>query len=483
MKPSSAMGKRLRRVAVWVGYPLFYLFCLALFGYLTFPFNQLRGRVIAEFDRAQKPRPGEDPVQLSIDELDSYWFSGVEMTGVRLTIPPKRERPTARAGGFGGFGGPAKKEDDEPKAPSEIVIDHAVARVQLLPLLVGDVIVNFEAEALGGTVEGTFPARGEGEVDVQFDGLQLEKVGPLEDVLQGVPMSGFASGSVELTPKEGSLAMADGSLSLTIEGVKLGKKMKNEDTGEMEDVVEIQGIRVPAIMVGTIAVQGAATDGLLTVDRFGARGRDFELTGSGKVKLDEPLGRSQADLSLQFKFTDAYRTASAAATSLLGKPGDAIPPLIEAGRSPLKRAKTDDGFYRFTLNGPLAKLDPRPAGGASASRPATLPKPRRPPTRVPGKKALKPRPRKSPGAGSISKDRASVLAKRRPRTRRLVDVQEEEQQRDAPEPDRNEPPPEDEPEPPVEEEVPLEDDGAEPGEPDDGPDQGEELPPEDPAEP
>ena len=76
------MKERLRRIAKWAVYPTFYFACLALFGYLTFPFGLLKDRVIAEF--ARKGKPGQ---RLEIEKLSSYWFSGVELTNVKLMIP------------------------------------------------------------------------------------------------------------------------------------------------------------------------------------------------------------------------------------------------------------------------------------------------------------------------------------------------------------------------------------------------------------
>ncbi len=358
------MKTRLAKIAKWVAYPLFYLFCLAIFGYLTFPFDSLKTRIIAEFDKqqqsARKGRGDGAPMRLEIDELDSYWLSGVEVTGARLIIPPKPQtkRPSPMA--FGSA--PAKKDDDIPKA-SEMLIDRVTARVQLLPLLIGDVRVSFDAEAFGGELSGTVPVGADsGEVEVAFEGLQLMDVSPLQDLLEGVPLQGVAAGQLTVAPKEGKFAKADGHLHMTLDTVKLGKKRKN-DEGAVEDVVELQGVALPSVVIGTVTIDATIKDGILTIDDFSSKGPDFELAGEGKIKLHETWERSKAEMFLKFKFSDSYRTKSDAATSLLGKPGQNFPPAIEAvPTSPFRRAKTDDDFYRFQISGPLGRVDFKPAG-------------------------------------------------------------------------------------------------------------------------
>ncbi len=360
------------RVAKFVAYPSFYVLCLAFFGYLSFPWAQLKDRVVAEFNKSQRKslrRPGDKPMRLEIDELDSYWFTGIEITGARLIIPPKP--PTKKRAGLAGFGG-----DDEKAPPAKdsiIRLSALTARVQLLSLLTGDIVIGFTAEAFGGEIEGTVPIGVTGDaVEIEFAGLQLLEVGPLQSMLEGVPLQGIATGTVKLKPKEGKFAKADGNVAIAISDVKLGKPTKN-DEGKLEDVVEIEGIKVPSVMLGTLNFEMSAKDGGLKLADLSAKSADFELLGEGTIKLNEVWDRSRAEMFLKFKFTDAYRTKSPAATSLLGKPGDKSP-LIELGSPKLKRSKTEDGFYRFRIHGPLANLTFDSAGAAPGRSSRTKPR-------------------------------------------------------------------------------------------------------------
>lgn len=358
LKPnlSPALKQRLITIARWVAYPTFYLFCLALFGYLTFPYDQLKGRLIAEFDRVQAKshrRPGEPPMRLEISELDGYWLTGIEVEGAKLIVPPKKK---STRGGMGLLGPTGKEEEDPTSKPSVISIDWASARVKMLPLLIGNVMIAFGIEAFGGEINGSMPLHGDGDIDVELDALQLAEIGPLRALIEGLPVLGVLSGKLTLTPKEGKFGKADGKLELHLDDVVIA-----------DGKAEVQGVVLPAAQIGSLVLEATAQDGVLTIDEMSARGRDLELIGEGKIKLHEAWERSQADIYVKFKFADAYRDKSDATKALLGDSEGKIKPMIELDpRSPFKRAKTDDGYYRFQLSGPLGDLEPRPAGKAGA---------------------------------------------------------------------------------------------------------------------
>ena len=56
------------------------------FAYLTFPFDTLRDRVVLAFAENQRKTGGDS--YLEIDKLESYWLSGAQARGVRLTSAP-----------------------------------------------------------------------------------------------------------------------------------------------------------------------------------------------------------------------------------------------------------------------------------------------------------------------------------------------------------------------------------------------------------
>jgi type II secretion system protein N len=338
------MKERLRRIAKWAVYPAFYFACLALFGYLTFPFGLLKDRLIAEF--ARKAKPGQ---RLEIEKLSSYWFSGVELTNVKLVLPPDEPAPSGFGySGGGDFGGaiPAAA------APKEmvIVIDEAHARVRLLPLLIGRVRLSFWASAMGGEVRGVAPIGGSGgDLEVELTKIDLGKIEPLAQTL-GLPLKGTATGKLALSAVDGKFSKADGSLDLSVADILVG-----------DGKTKIQGIlELPAMRVGTLTLTAEAKEGVLKVTKLAAQGADVELIGDGRITTKEPWNDSQSDLYLRFKFTDAYRTKNETTKSLLGDPTSPLPGLIEMQVPKMKKAKRADGFYGWHMHGALKnpKFDP-----------------------------------------------------------------------------------------------------------------------------
>ena len=352
------MKERLLRIAKWAVYPAFYVACLALFGYLTFPFGLLKDRVIAEF--ARKGKPGQ---RLEIEKLTSYWFSGVELTNVKLILPP--DEPAASSFNFPGAGGDPGAAA-APSAPKEMVIaiDEAHARVRILPLLIGRVRVDFWASAMGGEIRGVAPIGGSGgDVEVELDKVEIGKIEPLTQAL-GLPLKGTATGKLALSSVDGKFNKADGSLDLSIADIVVG-----------DGKTKIQGlIELPAARVGTLTLTAEAKEGVLKVTKLASQGADIELIGDGRITTKEPWNDSQTDLYLRFKFTDAYRTKSDTTKTLLGDPTSPLPGLIEMQVPKMKRAKRADGFFGWHMHGALKnpRFDPStvdvapPAGAASA---------------------------------------------------------------------------------------------------------------------
>ncbi|WP_437689461.1 type II secretion system protein GspN [Sorangium sp. So ce176] len=350
------MKERLLKIAKWAVYPLFYLFCLGLFGYLTFPYDRLKDRLIAEFDRAQQKR-GSGPAQrLEIDELDAYWFTGVEMRGVRLILPPNEAGSSSRTSAAAFTSGDAAK-DGAPK-PSVVEIDEAHARMKILPLLIGRMRVSFWASVFGGEVEGVVPmGKSGGDMHVEVSDVELAKVGPLGDIL-GLPIAGTLSATLELDAPEGKFNKANGTLEVSAKEVSVG-----------DGKTKIQGlIALPEAKLGELVLSAEAKEGVLKITKMTANGSDLELDGDGKVNMREPWNNSTADLYVRFKFTDAYRSKNDLTKSLLGAPGSNMPGLIEMQQPKMKRSKRADGFYGWHIHGALKRprFDPHAADSPAA---------------------------------------------------------------------------------------------------------------------
>ncbi|WP_437306755.1 type II secretion system protein GspN [Sorangium sp. So ce388] len=351
------MKTRLLKIAKWAAYPAFYLFCLGLFGYLTFPYDRLKDRLIAEFDRAQQKRGAGPAQRLEIDELDAYWFTGVEMRGVRLIMPPNELGSGSRPNAAAAFASGDAAKEGAPK-PSVIEIEEAHARLKILPMLIGRMRVSFWASVFGGEVEGVVPmGKSGGEMHVEVSNVELAKVGPLGDIL-GLPIAGTLSANLDLDAPEGKFNKANGALEVSAKEVSVG-----------DGKTKIQGlIALPEAKLGELLLSAEAKDGVLKVTKMTANGSDLELDGDGKVNMREPWNNSTADLYVRFKFTDAYRGKSDLTKSLLGAPGSNVPGLIEMQQPKMKRSKRADGFYGWHVHGALKRprFDPHAADSPAA---------------------------------------------------------------------------------------------------------------------
>ncbi len=362
------MKERLVKIARWVLYPLFYVFALLLCFYLTFPWDKVKDRAIAEFDKSQQSK-GDRAWKLEIGTLSGYWFSGVEITGAKIIIPPSEDdkakspfaagpgaslKPAALAavrgsGPSDGATDDGKPKDKEAKAggphESVMLVEKLHARVRLLPLLIGRIRIDFSAQAFGGEVHGTLPVGG-GTLDVELNHVDLSQVTPLRDLVT-VPVKGIASGKLEVSSEAGGKwSKATGSLDLSVADVAIG-----------DGKAKLAGMAtLPTAQLGKLEISGKATDGVLKFEKFGATGKDLDIVGDGYLRMKEPWDSSSLDLIIRFGFADAYRAKDDKTKSLLGDPADTVFPALIDQNPKMKAAKREDGLYGFRGRGMLKNL-------------------------------------------------------------------------------------------------------------------------------
>lgn len=311
------MTPRVRKVLIAGGYVGFYVVALVAAFCLTFPYARLKERILGDFNQRQQ---GPDAMRLEIDEIDSYWLSGVEAEGVRLVSKGEPEAP----------GKPAKS-----KVTS---IDHAHARLALLSLLIGRRVVNFGAEAFGGTLSGSLKdSEAERVVSIEIDGLDLGQT-PLFAGLVGLPVTGNMGGSIELVAPEGRLSKAEGKLALKIAGVTVG-----DGKAKIRDLIAL-----PKLEAGELTLDAEVKAGQVKDLRFGANGPDLEFSTEGSVRLRDQPEQSLLNLTAEFKFTERYTSKDDLTKAIFGPSGmfDLDPKN--------RRAKRPDGFYGWRVSGSLA---------------------------------------------------------------------------------------------------------------------------------
>lgn len=330
------LRERLWAVASLIGYPAFYVLCLVVFASWTFPFEKVRDRVVAAFNESQ--RASNSSRELAIASMTSSWITGVRLTGVRLIDHDP---------GAGATGGEPGKGD----AKSELKLDSVVARVALLPLLVGNHNVSFHAEAFGGSVVGSWKDHGKDQaLEVSLESIDLAQFTPLTGLLE-VPMEGSLGGTIKWSLPEGKVSKANGSITIEATDVTLG-----------DGKAKLMGkLAVPRLSLGTFELNAEVKDGTVKVTKLGSSGKDVDFLADARIPLRDTLSESQVDMNLRFRVSDSYRGKNDATKGLFGAPGSTAPGAIDLDPR-MKQAKRPDGFYTWHGHGPIAKLDFSPGG-------------------------------------------------------------------------------------------------------------------------
>jgi type II secretion system protein N len=316
------------RYADLVLYPLFYLVCLLVFASLTFPYAKLKEHIAQSFNAQQRATAGQQ--ELQIDSMSGHWLSGVHMKGVRLFV--------------------GSSEPGQP--PQKIEVDEATLRYGILSSLFGSGDLTFDVFAFGGEVSGTYETHDKDQaVEVTLENIEVGRVEPLVSAL-GAPLQGKLGGTVKLLMPEGKASKGSGSVSLEVKDAVVG-----------DGKTKIKGaLALPPIIVGTIALAGDAKDGTLKISKLVAGGKDLDLQGEGRISMRELATDSLCDAQVRFKVNDGYRAKNDVTKSLFGAPGSSAPALLELADPRIKQSKRPDGFYAWTIRGPLGRPDLNPAG-------------------------------------------------------------------------------------------------------------------------
>lgn len=342
------MLARIKSLLPYVGYAFFYFFSFSLFCYLTFPYDRLRDRLVAEFHASQKGQAKQN--HLEIDEVGPYRLTGVVATGVKY-ITPGNPKP------------------DGTSQPTTLEIDELRARLSIFPLILGRKSVSFYARAFGGEVEGVFSdATKERKLELEMKDVAIGRIEPITGLV-GLPLTGAIKGTVDMTFPDRRASKANGTVKLAVTDLSAGDgKAKIADT-----------IALPKLQVGELALDAEIKEGVLKLNKLGAAGQDLELASEGKITLrDQPL-ESVADVYVRFKFSDGFRGKNDVTKSLFGAPGSSTPALFEFNPK-VKQSKRADGFYGWHMVGQLmnARFDAFsanvPGGVGATTKPTIAPK-------------------------------------------------------------------------------------------------------------
>jgi type II secretion system protein N len=227
-------------------------------------------------------------------------------------------------------------------------------------MLTGKPQVAFDVTVGDGTLEGSYAQRGEAgwAFEAELDGFDLGRLG-IGGTL-GIPLAGKATGTIAIEAGE-RVTEDEGEIRLKIDGLVLGDGKNKVPIPGMG-----AGLTVDPIDAGTLTVEVAIRQGVASIERLEAEGKDLELKASGAIRPVRPLERVRLDLTLELGFADAYKGRNDRTRALFDLLGSQ--PLV-------KRATTADGKIRLRVSGAPDSLRSRPAGAARAKEASAVPKP------------------------------------------------------------------------------------------------------------
>jgi len=346
----AAIRERLKVVGPWVGYSTFFVTALFLFIYWSFPYDRVRDRIIAEFEKSQRVPPGAPRQQLTIGKLEPSWLTGVILKDVALTTYPA----------------------DPAKAISVLRADEIRARVAFGSIFSSAKDLTFSAHALSGTIEGSIthklsatqtPTPGKKDsgpkydrtIKMDLDGIALAELAPLRDAV-GTAVGGTLKGSMDVTYGETRIDKANGTIALEVENFWVSDGKIPFKVPALKAVFGSEDITLPQIVIGNVPVQISVKNGVATIEKFEGKGKDLDLNVDGRVTLRESVNESDLAVGLKFKFNDTYKKKGESTAGLL---------LLLDSEPKLRASKRSDGYYALRVAGPLAAplIAPQPGGG------------------------------------------------------------------------------------------------------------------------
>lgn len=335
--------------------PLYGIFTVVIFMLcmlLTFPDERIKQIMIVQAEaQLNKGKTGADDEtmwEVEIEDLDLWWFSGLELHGVKLKERWTTERK-ARADKEAAEGAP-------PQLPLTVAIPRVAGRVSLLQSLIslgpaGVFHIDFEE---GGLISGTFAQSSDGiSVDTEFDQVDMFKSKLLQGVT-GVPAFGDLNGTINIVLDPKTRQPSSGSIDL--KGTKLTVGPATVKTDKLPSMAYLE---VPQTNFGNLTLKATiskksdkAKEALLTFDDFNAKGRDIHMDVWGDVKLAKNTARSTSNVDMRLKFDETFVKENS------------LGPILNI--QIFRAGKSADNWFGLSFKGPVGKLKPR--GSMRAAR-------------------------------------------------------------------------------------------------------------------
>lgn len=313
-----ALAGKIAQIGAYVLFAgLVFVVCL----YRVFPYGRIKERLVAAIEQ------GGDWT-LEVGSVGPGWLPGLVLDDVVLRSVPERA--------------------DE--KPLEVRVASATLRVGPIALLRGNVKTSFDADVMGGNLQGTF-ARDETDttLSVQASGIPLGSL-PWFAQAVGTAIKGGFDLKIDLRVPEGKFVNGEGSATLACKGCATGEGGAKIEGGGGSSFMA-QGLTLPPLTVGDFKGQVKIEKGTATFEAFESRSEDAEASLEGDIQLRDPLSMSQVRGYLRFKFSDVLKKRE---------------PKFEAMEAGLGAGRRSDGYFGVRISGRIGQMRFTPSRFAPA---------------------------------------------------------------------------------------------------------------------
>ncbi|UCD85943.1 MAG: type II secretion system protein GspN [Deltaproteobacteria bacterium] len=277
-----------------IGYSLIGILLFLFFTYLSFPYPQLKEKLIRYLE-------DQTNLRVEVEDFRPSLFTGLIFNGV----------------------------DISPEATSEgsalLSLQSLRLRISVFPLIWGTLSLKLSSDLYGGRFNGKLKKRGSLiSLSCKWEDLEIEEYLPIRENY-GFDIKGKFAGKMDLSVDPKNMTDNDGNISFQIDGAEL-------EESSMFGLFKLPGVNFDQCQ-GKLVLDSEK----LLVEQGSFVGKDLEIEINGNLLLQEELRKSNIDLMVRLKLA-----------------GDLSGELKEV--LPLLRAKSDSkGFYNFSIKGNLAK--------------------------------------------------------------------------------------------------------------------------------
>lgn len=288
------------RILKLILYTAVFVVFFFLFLYWMFPYNILKDRVAAAIEE-----PFGRSIEVSIGDIEPYYFTGVSISKLSLTsIADGESRPV-------------------------IELQKVRGRISLFSMLFGNPRITFLIRSGKGRIEGSGKQTDVGfNLDVEFDDFDINTIKWLSSVV-GLNLNGYLSGDIDISVDRARPTRSKGKIDLRFKNFRLNPS-NLAVAGTTIPVPEIVFSKGQGSMLRVDIEKGSAT-----VNDLKFIEGDLQLDLKGKVFLSTVLSNYRLNLSGSFGVSE--------------KLAKDVPYLVMA-----ESQKQQDGSYPLAVTGRIS---------------------------------------------------------------------------------------------------------------------------------